>query len=87
MGYNNSEQYGTSGPYDPYTKTQSIDTSNKPYDPVISKPKETKAAKKDDTDSDESSGDSDLDSDDSEDRKKKEKRRKRKEKKQKQKEQ
>jgi hypothetical protein len=59
FGYNNSEQFGAQGVYDPYTKTESISTN-----PTAPKKEEKKNTAKYDSSSD--SSDSDADSDDSE---------------------
>ena len=65
MGYNNEEKFGTSGAYDPYTKTQSTTTQ------VLDAKKEEKKKTVDDSDDD--SDLSDPDSDDSEATRKKKK--------------
>ena len=63
FGYNKSDQFGT-GPYDPYTKTQS--TTTQPA-PAKDKKEERKKPARDDSDDDsDDSSDSDVDSDDSE---------------------
>ena len=70
-GFNNKDQFGANGAYDPYTRTQATDTA-----PVKEKKeKETKkTAKLDESDEDSTSSlDSDADSDDSDVKRKKEK--------------
>lgn len=59
FGYNNADQFGAGGVYDPYTKT--VSTTTKASD---SKKEEKKNTAKYDSSSD--SSDSDVDSDDSE---------------------
>ena len=72
FGYNNDQQFGTQGAYDPYTKTQSTTTQ-----PTTGKPKEAAQKKKVESDSDDDSS-VDSDSDDSEAQRKKAKRAKKK---------
>ena len=65
MGYGNEEQFGTTGPYDPYTKTQSTTTG------ISESKKEEK--KKTVEDSDDDSDLSEPDSDDSDNTRKRKK--------------
>ena len=74
FGYNNAEQFGNTGVYDPYTKT--VSTTTKPSE-SNKKAEESKNNKKYDMDSSDSS-DSDADSDDSEYQRKKAKKEKKK---------
>lgn len=71
FGYNNEEKFGT-GPYDPYTKGQSVDTSKSLS---AQKKEETKKQKQGESDDDSDSDLSSIDSIDSDATKKKKKRR------------